>query len=285
MAVESRGWRRWCAVAVVSACALLPAHAQQAVITQLDGAASITEGARRVQAHLGQRLGAGALVDTSAATALLRIEWPGGVVVDLGPDSRAMVAPPRWRARSGHPPALYLLQGWAKVGGASAPAGGIVTPRFELLPVAGASVLFVDTREQQLFAESGPLQLLPRPAGAERRVAAGAFVAGDGETLERPAGAWLQRVPRAFRDPIPRRAAALADRAERPADAPAPSAPSYAELAPWLTAEAALRRDFPVRFAALAQEPSFRRALQQRLSSHPEWAAVLNPPPANAPRP
>lgn len=252
----------------------LAAQAQGVVITQLEGEATVTDGARRTTALVGQHLGAGALVETGAKTTLLRLEWPDAAVVDLGPASRVMVAPPGFRARGGRPPTVYLLQGWAKVTGqSSAPAGGVVTPQFELMPVGGAAVVFVGAREQQAFAESGALELAVRPAGTQRGIAPGALFNGDGPVMARPPAEWLQQVPRAFRDPIPRRAAQLKDRT---ADASVLPPPTYVELSAWLAAEPDVRREFPRRFAALAQDPVFRRAVQQRLSAHPEWAAVLN---------
>lgn len=253
--------------------ATLAAQAQSIVITQLDGDAVVIDGSTRTQAVIGQRLAPGALVDTGAKTLLLRLEWPDAGVVDLGPATRAMVVPPGWRARSGRPPALYLLQGWAKVTGqGSAPAGGVVAPQFELLPVAGAVVVFVGGSAHQVFAESGAAEVIVRPGGAQRGVAPGGLFSGEGPVLARPPADWLQQVPRAFRDPIPRRAAQLKDRT---ADASVLPPPSYVELQHWLAAEPDLRREFPRRFAALAHDPAFRRALQQRMTSHPEWAAAL----------
>lgn len=257
--------------------AALDVQAQGVVITQLEGGAIVTDGTRRTAALVGQHLGAGALVETGAATALLRLEWPDAAVVDIGPSSQLMVSPPAWHSRSGRPPLIYLRQGWAKFTGqaggmTSGTSGGVVAPQFELLPTAGAVVMFVGAREQQVFAESGALDLVQRPGGAQRSVAAGALFNGDGPLLARPPADWLQHVPRSFRDPIPRRAAQLKDRT---ADASVLPAPTYPDLQPWLTAETELRRDFPRRFGTLAQDPAFRRAVQQHLLSHPEWAALV----------
>lgn len=275
---DTAGRQRWWRQGVLVLAALLStataACAQAVAITQLDGEAVVTDGARRVAAVVGQRLAPGALIDSGATTALLRLEWPDGATVDLGPATRVMVAPPGWRARSGRPPTVYLLQGWAKVAGSgAAPAGGIVAPGFELLPLSGAAVAAVGPREQQLFAESGAAELLVRPAGTQRGIAPGALYNGDGMVLARPPADWLQRVPRAFRDPIPRRAAQLPDRS---GDASALPAPTYQDLAAWLAAEPDVRREFPRRFSPLLQDPAFRRAVQQHLPAHPEWGAALS---------
>ncbi|MBC7940507.1 MAG: hypothetical protein H7Z19_12205, partial [Chitinophagaceae bacterium] len=111
--------------------------------------------------------------------------------------------------------------------------------------------------------------------------ATGQFYAGEGATRggvsARPPLPWLQQVPRAFRDPIPLRANAFS---EPPGEVHPLTAPDYARLADWLSAEPAVRRNFPRRFAPLARNPDFRRAVQARMAAHPEWDPVLNPPPA-----
>ena len=38
-----------------------------------------------------------------------------------------------------------------------------------------------------------------------------------------------------------------------------------------------VRRDFTQRFAPLLRDAAFRRDVQQRLSTHPEWASLLYP--------
>lgn len=248
-------------------------HAQGALLTLVDGEAVITDGARRLAAQPGVRVAAGALVETRAGT-LLRLEYADETVVDLGPGTRVMVSPPAFRARSGRPPAIYLLQGWAKVAGrGGVPAGGVVAPRFELLPMSGAAVLFTGPNEQGVFAESGAMELIDRPGGNQRGLAAGALYGGNAQVLPRPPADWLKRVPRAFRDPIPRRAAQFQG---RQVDASILPPPTYLDLADWLAAEADVRRGFPQRFATLARDPAFRRSVKASLASHPEWTAVLD---------
>ena len=253
------------------------ALAQGVILTLLDGRAVVIDGAQRLEAVAGMRPAAAAIVETAASTGLVRLEWPDGSVVDLGPETKAMIQPPGFGARSGRLPLLYLLQGWAKVAGPGKdPAGGVLTPSFELLPFIGAAVVYSDRRERFAFPESAPIEIVERSAAGKRHgVAAGALYAGAAGVLPRPTADWLARVPRAFRDPLPLRAAAYKDRI---VTASALAAPTYVGLADWLTAEPAVRRDFPQRFVALAQDAESRRALQSHLSSHPEWGPVLNPP-------
>jgi hypothetical protein len=262
------------------------AHAETWIVTLVEGDAVIIDGARRVAAVAGARAGAGAIVETSAKTALVRLESETQTSIDLGPDTRAMVSPPGLPARGGKTPQLYLLQGWAKVTSrGNTPAPGVLAPAFELAPFAGAVVMQSLKREQFVFAEAGRADVTERRGGGSTHALnAGEFLSADpsrrGSVTPRPAPGWLQKVPRAFRDALPLRAAALKDRRIEPTALPDAG---YAQLEDWLAAEPDIRRPFPRRFARLAREPEFRRALQKNLAAHPEWGPVLNPPPP--PRP
>lgn len=274
--VEWRSVRRvGIAVFVLAATlsASLQAAAQVAVITIVEGEAVLLDGVRRLAAAPGVRVNAGTLVETGAGTGLLRLEWADRSAADLGPATKAMVQPPGFAARNGKPPALYLLQGWAKLSAGGEASGGLVTPAFDLLPLAGVAVVHAARPQASAFAETGTLELAERPGAKRHALPAGGWWGGRVEA--RPPSEWMGRVPRAFRDTLPLRADTFKGRAVTPAPLPPPT---YDALADWLSAEPALRRDFPRRFEPLAQDPAFRRALQARLSAHPEWGRILNPP-------
>ncbi len=261
-------------------------HADAWLVTLVDGDAVIIDGTRRVAAVAGARAGVGTIIETGAKAALLRLESEAQSSIDLGPETRAMVSPPGLPARGGKVPQLYLLQGWAKVTSrGNAPAPGVLAPGFELAPFTGAVVMQSLRREQFVFVEAGRADLIERRSGGSAHaLSAGEFLSADasrrGSVAPRPAPGWLQKVPRAFRDPLPLRASALKGRRVEPTALPDPG---YAQLQDWLAAEPDIRRPFPQRFARLAREPEFRRALQKNLAAHPEWGPVLNPPPP--PRP
>lgn len=266
---------------VIALAASAAAQAQDWVISVLEGDAVVVDGLRRVTATAGQRLEPGAIVETSAKTVLLRIEGGDQSTYDLGPESRAMLAPAGFPARNERQPQVYLMQGWLK-GMARGPreAAGIVTPALEVLPFKGSVVLHHMKREHVAFVESGRIDLIERRLGSGAiAVNAGEFYGGEGarrgSVAARPAPSWLQTVPRPFRDPIPLRAAAFRDRR---IEAPALPGPTYAHLAEWLTAEMTLRAQMPARFAPLVRDAGFRAEIASHLPVHPEWGPIINPP-------
>jgi hypothetical protein len=257
------------------------------MLTIVDGDATVLDGTRRLAAAEGLRVGPGAIVETGAGTGLLRIEWPDGHMLDLGPETRVMVSPPGAAARDKTGTAVYLLSGWTKLSsGAASNIGGLLAPGLELAPFTGVAVALVTATETMVFAEAGALQLLERgsktPARFSLKGGESYFRMGSGVAAVSPRAPSevMQRIPRAFRDTLPLRWNRFKDQDGPGAALPAPS---YAELAPWLTAEPALRRDFPRRFAARAREPAFRDALIAHLAAHPEWEPVLFPPPPPKP--
>lgn len=253
----------------------------QAVLTLLEGDATLVVGARAYAASTGARLGAGVLVETDAKTSLLRLEWPDGTVLDLGPATRVMVRPPALAA--GRPAPYYLLQGWAKQSQAAV-APGPLSAAFEVHAFKGVLVSQVDGSAAVSFAETGDKQFIGRRNGLPLTVRAGqaAALGNDGvaQVQARPPAGWLQSIPRAFRDTLPPRAVQF--KGAPPVLKPR-AALSYAALQPWLTAEAALRREFPTRFAELLRDREFYAAINSRMAQHPEWEPVLRP--TRKPRP
>lgn len=250
-------------------------------ITIVDGDAVVIDGDRALVPAEGLALGADAIVRTSQRNALLRIEWPDGSTIDLGPETHAVVEPGGFAARGGRPPALYLIRGWAKIG---SPEGsnhaGMLTPRLDLTPARGVTLVRVSQGEQWLFAEAGAASLTERDAKPATALALrnGEVYLREGQAKgsvsPRPTPAQMQRVPRGLREKLPLRLAALKD---RKVEAQSAAPPTYADLKEWLTAERPLRRHATRRFARLAREPAFRAALAANLAAHPEWEPVLYP--------
>jgi hypothetical protein len=257
------------------------------LVTVVEGPATVLDGRRLLTAAAGLPVAAQAIVETGPDSRLLRIEWPDGQALNLGPDTRVMVAPAGFAARGQAGPAIYLLQGWAKL--ASPPksvAPGVITPQVQVQPFEGIVVARVVGDRTWVFVQAGTAGALDRHTRGAEPVAlrAGALVerAGraDGVLHERATSAQLREVPRAFRDTLPARYAAAAALKPEPAELPAPS---YAMLQPWMTAERAVRSGFIPRFARLLRDRDFRRGVDAHLDRHPEWRPILYPPPPPPP--
>ena len=262
------------ALLVLAASPLNTAQAAEpaALLTLLEGGATVVIGSRALAAALGARLGPGTLVETDATTALLRLEWPDGTLLDLGPATRVMLQP---GAMAGRAPLFYLLQGWAKQS-QSKVAAGQAGASFDVAPFAGVLVSHVDEGQSVLFAEAGGGPFMARRPGASATLRGGETAVLAGATAPqitaRPPTAWIQQMPRAFRETLPPMASKI--KGSAPSLRPR-AALTYAALQPWLVAEAAIRRDFPIRFAELLSDRAFRDAVSGRLAQHPEWDAVL----------
>jgi hypothetical protein len=273
----------------ITTCALLlalpAARAAEApaLVTLLEGQATVIAGVRAFAAAVGAKLGAGTLVETDGKLALMRLEWPDGSLLDLGPGTKVMLRP---AAAAGRKPAqFYLLQGWAKQSQPAAGAGQLLLAA-EVAPFKGVLVSQVDEGQTLLFSEQGAIQVTPRRGGAPMALdtgkAAGFALNVQPQVLARPPSPWLQKVPRAFRETIPSRAALV----KGPEPTLVQRGPlGYAALQPWLAAEPAVRAGFQQRFAELLADRAFRDAVDQGLAQHPEWEPVLRPPKPPVPRP
>lgn len=273
-------------LALAAALAATGAAQAQAIVTILDGSAVLLRGTARLPLAEGLRLAPQDIVETPADTRLVRIEFPDGQAMSLGPATRLWIEPklagePGRRARS------YLLRGWVKLNappaGTAAPGTALSSPAVDLIGTAGGVVASVQDATLQVFAETGDLSLQERQAGtllgSVQRLRSGEFLSrsagGTSSVSARPPAAFITQVPRSFLDTLPARAALFKGR-EVPAP-PAVGEPTYAELQDWLAAEPALRRPAMARWRPLARNPVFRNALVARMPAHPEWDRVLFP--------
>ena len=263
---------------LLAGCALVAAAAPRApMVTMLDGDATLLRDGARFALAEGVRLQAGDLLATGPRTRLLRVEFPAGVGVAFGPDSRAMLTPDLGTdMRAG----VYLQSGWVKLSAPSGVSGAIRSRLADTDTTGGTLILSVQGDAAEAFAESGPSRVQPRAPDAP------AQALKSGEMLTVPAGsarpalakgaapAFVQAMPRTFMDSLPSRFAAF------PTDVPPHrlGAMSYADAQPWIDAEAPLRRVFAERWRRLAADPEFRSGLVGGLKSHPEWTPILYPP-------
>lgn len=250
------------------------------VVTILEGDAVAIRGLSQFALAEGTRVLSNDLLQTGK-NAFVRVEFTDGAIVDLGPASRAQANRPTLRRFDR--PAFYLLSGWLKFSATKlgkGAKGAIASPQFDALALQGETVLRVEGAAGEVFAESGPLQVIDRRHSAAATIAlkSGDFVTlRNEETVKvfpRPARDFVAALPRPFEDLLPSRVARFQGR-EVPAKPT--GAFSYAEVEPWLDAEPMIRRRFVREWAEKANEPAFREKLDVGLARHPEWERVLYP--------
>lgn len=264
---------------------LAPSAHAAPIATIVEGESSIVRDASRVALAEGVRLANDDLVDTTAQTKLLRIEFDDGLMLLVAPESRLWIAP-KFSADRAAPRAarLYLLSGTVKL--TTKAETSIATPVFDLKTSGRDAVISVGGSGGAVFAESGDVQIVERTkarngattAGPALTVKTGEYYArpgaDKGKTAPRPDPEFIKRLPRAFLDPVPSRAAMFAARevAGKPL-----GGIDYASAQPWIDAEAALRPAFLARWRPLASQAEFRKGLIAGLRGHPEWDRTLFP--------
>lgn len=271
-------------LAVLMAAPLMASADSLGAITILEGQALLYRGTGRLHAAEGVRLVPGDIVETAPAT-FVQLELADQSVAQFGPATRVMFSgsgprqkPERW---------MHVLDGWvklirAKQEAAPTPGFELRSPFFDIPPSPSVVVLHATSGGAELFLESGGVRLAERQrAGSE--TAALTLKAGDYYQRKFPARGTVTAaasppfaadMPRSFRDSLPLRIDRFRERAVPPKDAPAFA---YADVAPWLQSEPAIRRPLMQRWRSKAQEPAFRAALVSNLSAHPEWDPILFP--------
>ncbi|MBE7419678.1 MAG: peptidoglycan-binding protein [Ideonella sp.] len=173
---------------------------------------------------------------------LVQVEYPDGGRIVLGPDSRLVFDVPR-----GGDPVVgphFLLSGWAKL---SVPkrdkalAYRIDTPQFGLISGAGIASLHAGSGSGEFFVEQGAAAALVAPAARVAVESGRTFARKAGERGAVTAGAahaFVQAMPKAFRDTLPSLLEQLKGRTVQPRPA-RDAQPGDAEQ--WLRAEPELR--------------------------------------------
>lgn len=266
---------------------LLPAHADAAVASIVQGQVKLIRQSERFALAEGNALADGDIVET-APGAFVQIEFDDRSSVNLGEATRVLLGPRLPRAKTHGPVQFYLLQGWAKAtpkrDAAGAPSSEapvrFIGPRLEVESQGGAVIARFDGKAFALFCERGHCRGTPRePAGAPIELGAGDFAgmaAGGTRPVmdKRPSPAFLDELPKLFRDTLPLRAALF------PPPRPQPKsqgAVGYADVGHWLQAEGALRPPLVAEWRGRASDADFRSELVAHLKLHPEWERILFP--------
>ena len=205
------------------------AHEFVATVTLVEGTNALLSGAHGYQPAVGVRLRHCDIIQTGPK-ALVQLEIDDGGMIELGRETRFLADLPY---RRGEEPVIgphVLLAGWVKFTvpkRAEGPPHRINTPFFDLVVNAGIAVLQVTADGAQFFVESGEAVALAPSGGSTARVAvrAGRMYSrkagqATGELAERPAPAFVQAMPPAFRDTLPPRLANLKGRTLEPKPGP-----------------------------------------------------------------
>lgn len=272
------------AACLVMAAATAAAEAP-AVVTLVEGPASLLRAAGRFALAEGVRVHAGDIVGVPDK-GLVQIEFADGTRLSLGPQSRFHIAALALAGSGAKGVAVsdfYLLQGWSKF--ALAPKAlplRVTTPLFGFGSADAVVVLHADAAEASLFVERGGLRLTE---GFVKAVPASPVAVGAGQFYvrradqrgvlqPRPAPAFVAGMPPHYRDNLPERLATFKDRDVAPrrlADV------TYEDVEPWLKGPPELRRPLMQRMRARAQDPEFRKAVIANMRFHPEWDRILFP--------
>lgn len=262
----------------------LSASVAQTVATVgiLQGGAVLIRQSTRYTMAEGLALVEGDIVET-AAGAFTQLEFADGTLLGVGESGRLLLRPRLAGSKAGAA-RIYLLEGWIK---ARLPADkpdarfAILTPQLELDARAGAVLLRVQPKAAYAaFVETGTAQLVQRDgARATLALKKGDFAiqaagADKPNVSARIDPAFLQQMPKMFREPLPPRAAAFAKRVVTPQ---ALGLVSYPEVAHWLRTEGPLRLGLSRQWRGRASDRQFRADVAANLSAHMEWERVLYP--------
>ena len=251
-----------------------------AVMTILEGSATVFRGTSKLGAVEGVRVQPNDLVETGKDT-FARLEYEDGVRLDLGPATRLQLNHPS--EATADRPSLYLLSGWLKLtlGDSKHPKPpGFATPLFDGTELMGVVLARVDARGGFLFVEQGRVRIANRhsraPLPPPLKASDFATVAKDGHAVVdmRASKEFVEQMPRAFQDTIPSRLGRYRIREVAFREL---GEFSYAEVEPWVDSELSVRRQFVRTWKSKADEPEFRMELTSNLKLHPEWGPVLFP--------
>lgn len=197
--------------AVMAALVLwLPAvRAAPPMVTIAEGKSALVTGGAAYLPGAGVRLNPCDVVHTGAQ-AFVQVEFEDGGKIELGHDTRFVFELPQGEESVVGP--HFLISGWAKV---TVPKRDkarpyrIDTPHFGLLTEGGVAVLRVADNDGEFFVEQGGAFALVAAGASVSRVAVAAGRtfsrkgAERGTVTERANAAFVQGMPRAFRDSLP----------------------------------------------------------------------------------
>jgi len=256
---------------------LVVAAEEIGTLTLVEGPLHVIRGTTVLQGAEGVKLHQGDIVESSNP-GFAQLELRGGVVVALGPSTRVFFV-----SHAAKNTEMFVLDGWLKAEtGPNAGRYRYSSPFLAATTTDGTVVLHVLGEGADIFVESGsagiskvgPEGNLGSPGGAR----AGQFFArhaGQGVSIyPRPSSAFVEAMPRQFRDTLPPRVSKFAGKLTEPKH---DHEVSYSEVQAWLAIGQTWRKGFVERFQPRLKDAEFRKALEAHLKDHPEWDSVLHP--------
>jgi hypothetical protein len=249
-------------------------------VTFLEGSLRVIRGTSVIRGIEGMRVRQGDILESSE-NGFVQLELTGGGVVALGPSSHLYIY--HHGGEKTLQTELVLLGGWLK-GEVSGTAGSYryETPMVTATTGNGTVLLHNYEGGCDVFVESGAANIgevsseggTRAPVGAK----AGQFFsrhAGKGIiSFPRPSAAFVDAMPRPFRDTLPSRLARFTGKNIEPKP---DHQVSYAEIQSWLKMPPAWRRGFVERFEPRLQDPEFRKQIEAHVAEYPEWDKALHP--------
>lgn len=267
-------------LAAWAVCAAAAGADPGAVVTVLEGEATIIRGTARYALAEGVRLAAGDVIEVGEK-GLAVIEFPDATALSLGPRAR-LLAMMLSRAKPGAE--FYVAHGALKHAHSKSGATTYryVSPLATFVPVQGTATALFAPSEAAVFVESGEaLVIEPAPRGVTPpsvRLRTNDFYSRKpdqkGQLAQRPPASFIAALPRLFLDPLPSRMARYKDREVNPRPL---GEVSYAEVETWLKGPPEIRKSFFTRFLPRVQDPAFRAALVANVRHHMEWDRTLFP--------
>lgn len=244
-------------------------------LTLVEGPLHVIRGTTVLQGAEGVKLHQGDIIESSNP-GFAQLELRGGVVVALGPSTRVFFV-----SHAAKNTEMFVLDGWLK----AEPNAGTyrcASPFLAATTTDGTVVLHVLGEGADIFVESGSAgisKVSPEGnVGISGAARSGQFFsrhAGQGTNISpRPSSAFVESMPRPFRDTLPTR---LSRFSGKPPEPRRDHEVTYSEIQSWLTIGQAWRKGFVERFQPRLKDAEFRKALEGHLKDHPEWDPVLHP--------
>jgi len=257
-------------------------------VTLLEGSLRVIRGTTLFEGAEGMRIMPGDMIESSEG-GFVQLEFGNGAIVALGPSSRMYILRDSASEAKGELLVtldLVMLNGWLKVESvAGKQSYRFRSPLLAASATGGAGgtvVVRSNPKACDVFVESGTISIGElNPSGNSGRTTpakVGQFFSRQEGTrvsnLARPTTAFLEAMPRQFRDTLPPRAARYTG---KPVEPKAEHPVTYEEIGHWLAIPTAWRKGLAERFAPRLSDPEFRRQITNHLKEFPEWDPILHP--------